>query len=115
MNCPNIVFRKVWQYCPHTTRPEIPNLKEDLYKSILSLGYIKNNYVYNSLNRLFDLLGSYKNIVLFINLIYKNNKLRRKIFSAPRSGRIITIGKYVRFRHNLIRTGLIKNDLINQN
>jgi len=107
MNCPNIVFRNVWQYCPHTTRPEIPNLKEDLYKSILSLGYIKNNYVYSSLNRLFDLLGSYKKIVIFINLIYKNNELRREIFNAPGSAKIITMGKYIRYRHNLIRMGLI--------
>jgi len=107
MNCPNIVFRNIFLYCPHTTRPEIPNLQEDLYKSILMLGNSKRPKISDGLELLFNIFGSYKKVADFINLIYKDKEFRHEIFNIPLENRILTYGKYVHFRHNLLRSGII--------
>ena len=120
-NCPNIVFRKIWQYAPHTTRPEIYNLQENIYKQILLLSSCRNKYCkYKNINtdyiirrshfrqrthlkQLYDVFGSYKSIIEFIIFMENNSTLRHDIFKESPDNRLypFKMGSYVHFRKNI--------------
>lgn len=102
-NCPNIVFRKIWQYAPHTNVVEIKDLQENLYKSILLLNCKKK--VYKCLNLLYIELKSYKEIINFLSKMYYCSKYRKKILFSHDSK--IRMGQYVYFRANLKKMGII--------
>ena len=116
-NCPNIVFRLVWQYSPFSVRPEIINLKysikEKIYKRTLlkpitlANGLYFNDYDKERLNMLYKEHNSYQNIVNYIIRITNDDDFRAAVFSEPVSTRILKLGPYVRFRHNLINNGFL--------
>ena len=71
------------------------------------LGNSKRPKISDGLELLFNIFGSYKKVADFINLIYKDKEFRHEIFNIPLENRILTYGKYVHFRHNLLRSGII--------
>lgn len=102
-NCPNIVFRKVWQYAPYTNRNEIIDLKENIYKEILLLGCKKK--VYKCLCQLHIELQSYKLIIKFLIKMYNCSNYRKEILFSKNSK--IKMGQYVYFRANIKKMGII--------
>ena len=116
-NCPNIVFRLVWQYSPFSVRPEIINLKysikEEIYRKTLlkpitlANGLYFHNYDAERLNKLYKELNSYHNIVNYITRITNDDDFRAAVFSEPVATRTLKLGPYVRFRQNLINNGFL--------
>lgn len=116
-NCPNIVFRLVWQYSPFSVRPEIMDLKysikETIYKRTLlkpitlANGLYFNDYDKERLNMLYKEHNSYQNVVNYIIRITNDDDFRAAVFSEPVSTRTLKLGPYVRFRQNLINDGFL--------
>jgi len=116
-NCPNIVFRLVWQYSPFSVRPEIINLKysikEEIYKRTflkpitIANGLYFHKYDKKRLNMLYKEHNSYENIVHYIRKITNDDDFRAAVFSEPVSTRTLKLGPYVRFRQNLINNGFL--------
>lgn len=103
-NCPNIVFRKIWQYAPHTNVIEIKDLKENLYKEILLLGCKRK--VYKCLHLLYTEFRSYTEIIKVLSKMYNCSKYRKEMLFSKNSK--IKLGKYVYFRANMQKMGILK-------
>ena len=123
--CPSVVYRKIWSYVPHTVVPEMYNLKEELLKKHIVIGFVLSEQLLatgipdpryrmkrrvkagNTLHRLYRDFGSYKNIIFLIKKMETNDTFKRDIFDTPIEERIIKLGPYVHWRKNLLHTGIL--------
>ena len=106
-NCPNIVYRKIWQFVPNTTRPEIPELNEHLYKGVLLFGRNNTKTQRDHLMKMYKLFKSYYSIIKIIRSMENDPYIQSFVFKIPAKNRFIRMGSYVKFRENLREFGLV--------
>ena len=105
--CPLVVYRKLWHYLPHNSKPEIKNLKEEIIEHILNKAQRRIKVSKKSLKCLRDYCGSFENVS---NLIkdFHEKKLPKCILISNRNNVLdLKIGQFVWYRFYLVKHGII--------